>query len=101
MQKGNHLKLVSPIKKGVLSKILEWLNKPRYLNLKIPFAKTKAEKLAALQVFYRKKYRNEDLQNPDSINIPYFLRAEQNINAIMRNNEINSEYKKNCKRGLF
>ena len=101
MQRENHLKLVKPLKMGVLDKLFNWLIKPRCFNIKIPFIKTKAEKLAALQVFYRKKYRIEDLRNPDSINIPYFLRAEQKINSIIKNNEIDSEYKKNCRRGLF
>lgn len=100
MQRENYLKLVKP-KAGLVNKLFWGLNKLGCLNFKIPFIKTKADKLAALQVFLLQKYRIEDLRNPVSINIPYFLRAEQKINSIIKNNEIDSEYKKNCRRNLL
>lgn len=92
----NHLKLVVSNKKGgTINKFLTWLNKPRVL--KIPFVKTKDEKLAALRKFYSKKYRIEDLNAPNSINVPYFLRTQQKISEIIKKDTINIEYNKNCR----
>lgn len=97
MAAQNHLKLVvsNQPKTGTINKFIEWLNKPRFF--KIPFVKSESEKIAALEKYYKKKYRIEDLTNPDSINIPYFLRAGQKISEIIKKGTINAEYNKNCR----
>ena len=64
------------------------------LIFKIPFIKTKAEKLAALRNFYTKKYRIADIKAPELISIPYFLRVEQKISEIIKENTIDYEYNK-------
>lgn len=96
MSNVNHLKLVvsNPQKQKFFGKFLEWLNKPRCIEIKIPFMKTKNEKLSAIKRFYLKKYRAEDISFPKTINIPYFLRADIKIAKIIEHNAINKEYKK-------
>lgn len=96
MSNVNHLKLVvsNPQKQNFFGKFLDWLNKPRDIEIKIPFVKTKNEKLSAIKNFYLKKYRLEDITDPETINIPYFLRVDNKIAEIIKNNAINKEYKK-------
>ena len=64
------------------------------LIFQIPFITTKAAKIALIRIFYMKKYRIEDMKAPELISIPYFLRAEQKISEIIKENTIDFEYNK-------
>ena len=98
-KKARHLKLVvsNPPKNETITNFFKWLNEPRFFEIKLPFVKTQEEKIEELRKFYSKKYRLEDLQNSESINIPYFIRVEQKIKEIINSNTIDYEYKTNCR----
>lgn len=92
--KRNHLRLVinNNGKKNFIQKFIDWLNKPIYFEIKIPFIKTKEEKIQELRKFYTMRFRVEDLRT-EGVNVPYFLRVEQLIKEIILKDTVNKVYK--------
>lgn len=92
--KRNHLRLVinNNGKKNFIQKFIDWLNEPRYFEIKIPFIKTKEEKIQELRKFYTMRFRAEDLRT-EGVNVPYFLRVEQLIKEITSKDTVNKVYK--------
>lgn len=81
---------------SILQKFINWLAKPRIVRIKIPFLKSSYEKIDILREKYMRQYKAEEM-SAKTVTIPYFLRASQKITAIIKNNQIDFEYKKYCR----